>query len=356
MLSAALATATENVRLCAGSVVLPLHHVLRVAEEWSVVDNLSHGRAGISFTSGWIPNDFAFFPQRFAGRREEMFDGIEQVRRLWRGESIQVKDGAGNDTQVKIFPRPVQPELPLWLTCSGDPQMFVRAGELGLNVLTALLTQSVEETASKIALYREAFARSGRNPESAHVTLMVHTFVGDDDERVLATARAPLRNYLKSHVGLMETMVKSLNLKADLNREEYLDDLVSFAFERYYQTASLIGTPNKCLPMIERLQTIGVNEVACFIDFGVDAEAVIGSLPHLNALKQLAEATHVRHDQARSSDVISRVLSDHVRESLSDEMVPSFLMLSALPLDANGTVDRRTLAQNAFRLEQPKSV
>lgn len=358
VLSAGLATATENVRLCAGSVVLPLHHALRVAEEWSVVDNLSDGRVGVSFTSGWIPNDFAFFPTRFADRREQMFDGIEQVRRLWRGESMRVKDGAGNETEVRIFPQPVQPELPVWLTCSGDPQMFVRAGELGVSVLTALLTQSVEETASKIALYREAFARSGHNPESVHVTLMVHTFVGDDAERVLAKVRAPLRNYLKSHVGLMETMVKSLNLQADPGREEYLDDLVSFAFERYYQTASLIGTPDKCLPLIERLQTIGVNEVACFIDFGVDAEAVIGSLPQLNALKQLAEVTHARRDHDRSPDLISRVLGDHVRQNLSDEMVPSnFQMLSALPLNADGTIDRRTLAlQNVLHLEQPKSV
>src|SRR6185503_13150156 len=38
VLSAALATLTKNVRLRAGSVALPLHHPLRVAEEWSVVD------------------------------------------------------------------------------------------------------------------------------------------------------------------------------------------------------------------------------------------------------------------------------------------------------------------------------
>ena len=40
-----------------GSVVLPLHSPIRVAEEWSVVDNLSGGRVGISFAAGWQPND-----------------------------------------------------------------------------------------------------------------------------------------------------------------------------------------------------------------------------------------------------------------------------------------------------------
>ena len=285
VLSAALATITRNVRLCAGSVVLPLHHPLRVAEEWAVVDNLSQGRVGISFTSGWIPNDFVFFPERYPRKRSAMFEGIEQVKRLWRGESTRVQDGAGNNVEVRIFPCPIQPELPIWLTCSGDPEMFVKAGELGVNVLTALLTQSVEETATKIALYREARAKHGHDPASGRITLMVHTFVGDDEKALVGQVRAPLCNYLKSHVGLVETMVAGLNLKTELSGKEYLDDLVSFAFERYYQTASLIGTPGKCLRMVERLQAIDVDEIACFIDFGVDADATLNSLLHLNMVK-----------------------------------------------------------------------
>ena len=125
VLSAALATVTERVRLRAGSVVMPLHHSVRVAEEWSVVDNLSGGRVGLSFTSGWIPNDFAFFPERYADKRGEMLRGIEEVRRLWRGQTITARDGAGKEFELSILPRPIQPELPVWLTCSGDPQMFV---------------------------------------------------------------------------------------------------------------------------------------------------------------------------------------------------------------------------------------
>ncbi len=46
LLAAALARDTERIALRGGSVVLPLHHPVRVAEEWSLVDNLSHGRVG----------------------------------------------------------------------------------------------------------------------------------------------------------------------------------------------------------------------------------------------------------------------------------------------------------------------
>ena len=51
-LAAALAMVTERIRLRAGSVVWPLHHPIRVAEEWSVVDNLSNGRVDLSFATG----------------------------------------------------------------------------------------------------------------------------------------------------------------------------------------------------------------------------------------------------------------------------------------------------------------
>ena len=142
-MSAALATTTKHVKLRAGSVALPLHHPLRVAEEWSVVDNLSGGRVGVSFTSGWVPNDFALAPkpESFKLKREVMLQNIQEVQRLWQGGTTRVRDGAGNEVDLEIFPKPLQPQLPIWLTCSGDPAMFVKAGELGLNVLTALLTQ-----------------------------------------------------------------------------------------------------------------------------------------------------------------------------------------------------------------------
>src|SRR5262249_13263842 len=58
VLAAALAMVTRRIRLRAGSVVLPLHNPIRVAEEWAVVDNLSGGRVDLAFAAGWNPNDF----------------------------------------------------------------------------------------------------------------------------------------------------------------------------------------------------------------------------------------------------------------------------------------------------------
>ncbi|HEY6253916.1 MAG TPA: amino acid adenylation domain-containing protein, partial [Candidatus Angelobacter sp.] len=97
-LSAALSTITTNLKLRAGSVVLPLHDPIRVAEEWAIVDNLSNGRVGIAAASGWHPRDFSLIPQNYSRRRQAMQESIQALQTLWRGETITRLDGNGKET------------------------------------------------------------------------------------------------------------------------------------------------------------------------------------------------------------------------------------------------------------------
>ncbi|HEU4766423.1 MAG TPA: MupA/Atu3671 family FMN-dependent luciferase-like monooxygenase, partial [Pyrinomonadaceae bacterium] len=95
VLSAALAVLTERIQIRAGSVALPLHHPVRVAEEWSIVDNLSRGRVALSFASGWHTDDFIFAPEIYDERKEVMFRHIELVQRLWAGEKVKLPSAGG---------------------------------------------------------------------------------------------------------------------------------------------------------------------------------------------------------------------------------------------------------------------
>jgi natural product biosynthesis luciferase-like monooxygenase protein len=286
---AALAVLTERIRIRAGSVVAPLHNPIRVAEEWSLVDNLSGGRAGIAFASGWHADDFVFFPENYPSRKEVMFRDIETIRKLWRGEPVEVQGGAGNEIAVSIYPKPFQKELPIWLTATGSPDTFIKAGEMGAGVLTHLLGQSLDEVAEKIQLYRESLARNGRDRESGHVTLMLHTFIGEDRGEVREIVRLPFTNYLRSSVGLIANLAKSLDLPLDLDRmsEEDMEALLAYAFDRYFEIGALFGTIETCGRLVEKLREIGVDEVAGLIDFGVDANTVLASLNNLKALKDL---------------------------------------------------------------------
>ena len=188
LLAAALARETRQISLRAGSVVLPIHHPIRAAEDWSVVDNLSDGRIGVAFASGWNPDDFVLAPQNFGRHRELMFTGIEQIQRLWSGKSLTTSGGNGQKVEVRLHPMPRQPTLPMWLTIVNNPETFAKAGELGAGVLTNLMAQDVDLLAQNLRRYRQSLADHGHDPSSGKVTVLVHTLVGEDRDRTRAAA------------------------------------------------------------------------------------------------------------------------------------------------------------------------
>ena len=294
---AAIAAITEKVKIRAGSCVMPLHNPIRVAEEWALVDNLSNGRVGISFASGWQPGDFALAPDAYEGRYKIFRDGIETVRALWRGESRTFR-GPKGDVEVTTRPRPVQAELPCWVTAAGNPDTFRQAGQTGANLLTHLLGQSIDGLAEKLEIYRRAWREAG-HPGRGRVTLMLHTFLGEDQASVRAQVHEPFKAYLRTSTDLLKQSASSFPAFRNAGREGIdglfqklsgadMDALLEHAFARYYETSGLFGTPQSCLPMVERLKDAGVDEIACLIDFGVPSDVVLASLPRLDELKQLA--------------------------------------------------------------------
>jgi natural product biosynthesis luciferase-like monooxygenase protein len=267
-----------------------------------MVDNLSRGRVGISVASGWQPNDFVLKPENFAQAKQIMARDIDTVQRLWRGEKVTMPGHDGQPVQVGILPRPVQAELPLWLTAAGSPETFELAGRLGFSILTHLLGQSLDELTNKLSIYRAAWKAAGHAGDG-HVTLMLHTFIGEDDDAVRETVREPMIGYLGSSMSLIKDVAWSFptfrQRTGEVNRNDHsLKDLspedtralLEHAFERYYQTSGLFGTPETCLSTVDHLIDMGVDEIACLIDFGVDTDEALAGLEHLRRLKEACEA------------------------------------------------------------------
>ncbi|MGI9513197.1 MAG: MupA/Atu3671 family FMN-dependent luciferase-like monooxygenase [Anderseniella sp.] len=302
VISAAIAATTKRVAIRAGSCVLPLHHPVRVAEEWSVVDNLSGGRVGLSMASGWSPNDFVLKPENFANAKDVMFESIEQVRALWRGDSVTFT-GPKGAVDVKSLPRPVQQELPIWVTAAGNPETFRQAGEVGAHILTHLLGQNIDKVTEKIEVYRNAWRASGR-PGDGHVTVMVHTFVAASEQDAKGICREPMKNYLKSALALIKDAAWQFPTfqKFSAEGERTLDDffahadpqdvdgLLEFAFERYYNNNSMMGSVEKCIEFADTLKDAGVDEIGCLIDFGIDESTVMKHLPFLNEVRTASNA------------------------------------------------------------------
>ncbi|HYC28285.1 MAG TPA: AMP-binding protein, partial [Chitinophagaceae bacterium] len=172
---------------------------------------------------------------------------------------------------------------------------FINAGAAGANLLTHLLGQDVEELARKIQLYRHARKQHGHDEKTGIITVMLHTYVGDSIEEVERIVEQPFVEYLKSSIGLSRILTEETGLKEDSIPEKEKERIINNAFKRYYKTGSLIGTRSTCSEMVMKLKSIGVNEIACLVDFGVEPQKVLASLRNLEALKSYfrkAERVH----------------------------------------------------------------
>jgi natural product biosynthesis luciferase-like monooxygenase protein len=289
---AAVAAVTERVGIRAGSVVAPLQDPLRIAEEWSVVDNISGGRAAVSFASGWHPHDFVLNPQGYDSRQEDVIAAMKTVRQLWRGEPVTRVNGLGEEIPVRAYPPPVQRELPMWLTSAGSTDTFRLAGEMGAGVLTHLVKQGVDALAENIAVYREAFRLSPEGaaiPSPGRVTLMMHTLVGPDDG-VLEEARGPMRAYVAGSLGLFgtgNTASRDKELRLSPQQQERLIDA---SVDRYFRSLGLFGATDKAIMTAEKIRAMGVDEIACLIDFGAPVATVLAGLDHLDLVRRAVTA------------------------------------------------------------------
>uniref|UniRef100_UPI0026398870 MupA/Atu3671 family FMN-dependent luciferase-like monooxygenase n=1 Tax=uncultured Roseovarius sp. TaxID=293344 RepID=UPI0026398870 len=289
---AAVAAVTQNLAVRAGSCVAPLHHTARIAEEWAVIDNLTNGRAGMAIASGWQPDDFVLRPENAPpNNKPAMFDAIRDLRKLWRGEAVGFPRADGTLHEVVTQPRPVSTDLPVWVTTAGNPETWREAGANGANVLTHLLGQSVQEVGDKIALYHAALREAGHDPADFTVTLMLHTYVADSREEAARVAREPMKDYLRSAAGLIKQYAwafpafkkpkgvdNAFQLDLGSLEDEELEGILDFAFERYFNDSGLFGTVEDCVARVEELKRIGVDEVACLIDYGIPVRQVLDGL------------------------------------------------------------------------------
>ncbi|MEU9095170.1 MupA/Atu3671 family FMN-dependent luciferase-like monooxygenase [Streptomyces sp. NPDC048428] len=273
VLAAALAVATRSIRIRAGSVVLPLHDPIRVAEEWAVVDNLSGGRVELSSATGWNPRDFVLAPKQYVQRASLAKEHLRTVQALWSGATVQRVGPSGAVHEIRTYPRPIQPRLPHWVTAAGNPATFRYAGETGAGLLTSYGLFPPAQLASLISEYRRAHAAHHTGP--GRVSVMVHTAIGADGRQTRQLAQEPLRRYLEAYANQQETRTDAETFRKSMD----------FAVQRYLRGRSLIGDRDEVEKMMRDLYASGADEVACLVDFGVPRTTVLETVNHLTEIK-----------------------------------------------------------------------
>ena len=90
-----IAARTSRIRLAPAVTVLPLHHPIRVAEQWAILDLLSNGRVDFAAGRGYDRREYEPFHVDFDDNQGIFEEGLEVVRQLWQaGETSAFRIGA----------------------------------------------------------------------------------------------------------------------------------------------------------------------------------------------------------------------------------------------------------------------
>src|SRR3981189_3255213 len=181
---AAAAARTKNIRLTSAVTVLSAADPVRVFQNFATLDLISNGRAEIVAGRGSFIESFPLFGLKledyddlFAEKLDLLLTLRESTNVHWSGKHRAPLTGQG------VYPRPIQNPLPVWLGVGGTPESFIRAGDLGLPLMVAIIGGEPYRFRPLIELYRAAGKRAGHAPEKLKVGIHALGSVADTDQQ-----------------------------------------------------------------------------------------------------------------------------------------------------------------------------
>jgi alkanesulfonate monooxygenase SsuD/methylene tetrahydromethanopterin reductase-like flavin-dependent oxidoreductase (luciferase family) len=270
-----VAARTKRLRLAPAVTVLPLHHPIRVAEQWATLDVLSGGRVDFATGRGYDRREYGPFGANFEENDKVFAEGVEIVTRLWSSrERISHHGRYYSFDDVWITPTPVQDPIPTYIASFSRPsiELAARLG-LGLVVAAGAATAVHGGLAETARLYRDACAAADRQPRRLITSYFIH--FADDPTQERAARERQLRYHKEctSHA-----------LPGDPNRNPANYHYFTRIVERYQTmkpedfnaNAVLIGTSQQIVDTLaEKVERAGFDEVILYFNLGLKSHVQV---------------------------------------------------------------------------------
>src|SRR5258705_12977 len=234
----AAAARTRRIRLTSAVTVLSSADPGRVFQNFATLDLISEGRAEMVVGRGSFVDSFPLFGFRledydslFAEKLDLLLKIRDSEHVQWSGKHRPALTGQG------VYPRPVQNPLPIWLGVGGTPQSFVRAGQLGLPLMVAIIGGEPRRFRPLIDSYRETGRQHGYSAEQLKVGVHMLGYVADTTQEAADTF---FPGYAKA--------------MTDVGKERGWPPMTraSFDAQRGRDGALLIGSPDEVVDKILR--------------------------------------------------------------------------------------------------------
>ncbi|MDF0531590.1 LLM class flavin-dependent oxidoreductase [Tsukamurella sp. 8F] len=181
---AAIASRTERIMLGTAVTVISSDDPVRVYEHFATLDALSSGRAEITLGRGSFTESYPLFGYDLADYEVLSAEKIELFARL-RGEGPVTWEGTvrGPLRGQQVYPKTESGGVSTWLGVGGSPESVIRAAELGIPLMLAIIGGDPARFAPFADLYRRALAEYGRAELPVGVHSPGYVAATDDDAR-----------------------------------------------------------------------------------------------------------------------------------------------------------------------------
>jgi alkanesulfonate monooxygenase SsuD/methylene tetrahydromethanopterin reductase-like flavin-dependent oxidoreductase (luciferase family) len=263
------AARTRRIRLAPAVTVLPLHHPIRVAEQWATLDLLSGGRVDWAAGRGYDRREYAPFKVDFADNQGIFEEGMELVRRLWAsdGERISHHGTYYQFDDVRITPQPIQRPIPSYVASFSKPSIELAARlRCGLVVAPFAAALSYGGLREVAALYEESCAR--RNTARGRLICSYFIHFADDADQEMTQRQRQIRYYrecvIPSLPGDPLTAPPSYRYFVDM-----VDRLGKVRPEDLTENSVLIGSSQRIMDTLKRVEAAGFDEVILYFNVGM---------------------------------------------------------------------------------------
>jgi len=178
---AAAAARTKRIRLTSAVTVLSAADPVRVFQNFATLDLVSQGRAEIVVGRGSFIDSFPLFGLDLRDYDALFAEKLDLLLKIRAGESITWSGRFRPELKEQaIYPRALQPLLPIWLGVGGTPESFARAGQLGLPLMVAVIGGETHRFRPLVDLYRQEWVKAGHPPDQLKVGLHSLGYVAEN--------------------------------------------------------------------------------------------------------------------------------------------------------------------------------
>jgi len=261
----AAAAVTKNIRLMSAVTVLSSADPVRIYENFATVDAISNGRVEIMAGRGSFTESFPLFGYSLEDYNELFDEKLGLLLELVKGEPVTWSGKFRAPlTNQRVFPNSVQKPIPVTIASGGSPESAIRAGQLGLPLVLAIIGGTFEHFAYAVQAYWHAGREAGQDLSKMRVAVHSHGYIAD--------------TYQQAGDEFFESAAAIMN---GIGKERGWATYTRATFERAREQGVLfVGDPQFVTDKILKLkETLNIDEFLM--------HSPLGSIPHDNMMHSL---------------------------------------------------------------------